>query len=92
MTNIDWMGDQTMETNGGSTALYLARDPLRPLDYAYFSRSGNKRAFRHPGMTWDHFRSTVGPFFIPVIFGVKTNKLIITVESQTRSSKRALWE
>ena len=29
-------GDRTVEMNGGSTASYFARHPLRPCDFAYF--------------------------------------------------------
>ena len=54
-------GDRTMETNGGSTASYLARTLLRPCVFACFDRSGSKGAFRLPGAKWDHCRCTVEP-------------------------------
>ena len=35
--------------------------PLRPLIFYYFSRGGNRRAFRLPGEGGDHFHCTVEP-------------------------------
>ena len=35
--------------------------PLRPLVYAYLSRSGSKGAFSLPEAAWDHVRCTVEP-------------------------------
>ena len=40
---------RTMEMNGGSSALYLARAPCVPLICTLFSRGGNRRACRVPG-------------------------------------------
>ena len=51
-------GDCTIEKNGGSTALYLARTLCIP---AFLLRSGSKGAFRLSGATWDHFRCTIEP-------------------------------
>ena len=54
-------GCQTMETNGGSSAPYLARTPCAPLFCALFNKGGNRRAFRLPGEGGDHVHCMVEP-------------------------------
>ena len=61
-------GCRTMEMNGGSSAVYLARTPCVPLFCTLFNTGGNRRASRLPGEGGDHFHCTVEPS--PVIFGV----------------------
>ena len=54
-------GHRTMEMNGGSSASYLARAPCVPLFSTLFNRGANRRAFRLPGESGDHFHCTVEP-------------------------------
>ena len=54
-------GYRTMEINGGSSAPYLACTPCVPLFCTLFSKSKNRRAFRLPGASGDHFHCTVDP-------------------------------
>ena len=54
-------GCRTMEMNRGSSAPYLASTPCVPLFCTLFNRGGNRRAFRLPGASGDHFHCTVEP-------------------------------
>ena len=54
-------GCRTMEKNGGSSASYLACAPCVPLFSNLSNRGGNRRAFRLPGASRDHFHCTVEP-------------------------------
>ena len=56
-------GDRTMETNGRSTASYLARTLCFPVFLLLDNKSGGKRGLKPTlsGATWDHFRCTVEP-------------------------------
>ena len=54
-------GCRTMEMIGGSSVSYLARTPYVPLFSTLFNRGGNRRAFRLPGESGDHFHCTVEP-------------------------------
>ena len=54
-------GCWTVEMIGGSSLSYLARTPRVPLFSSLLNRSGNRRAFRPPGESGDHFHCTVEP-------------------------------
>ena len=62
-------GDRTMEMNGGSSVLYLARTPYVPSVCTLFNRVGKRRAFRLPGE--GGIISIVQWNLRPAIFGVK---------------------
>ena len=55
-------GHRTMEMNGGSSALYLARTPCVPLFCTLFNRGGNRRGFRLPGAGGGSFPLYGGTF------------------------------
>ena len=54
-------GHRTMEMNGRSSAPYLACTPCVPLFCTLFTRGGNRRAFRLPGVHGHHFHCSVEP-------------------------------
>ena len=54
-------GSRTMEMIGGSSVSYLARTPCVPFVSTLFNRGGNRRTFRLPGESGDHFHRTVEP-------------------------------
>ena len=52
-------GCRTMEMNWGSSAPYLTCTPCAPLFCAWFSKGGNRRVFKLPGVGGDHFHCAV---------------------------------
>ena len=70
-------GHRTMETNGGSSAPYLARTPYVPLFCTLFNRGGSRRGFRLPGEGGDH--SIVRWNLRPVIFCVECSVIGVSV-------------